>query len=261
MTLLREIAHRSFRRLGFDVRSIHNLEGAARAMAAERARRDLRWLGRLGVRTVLDVGAHRGEFAAWVHDLLPQARIECFEPVQESYAALLDALARIPNSRAHRVAMGAAGGKTRMRRNLFTPSSSILPMARLHQEQFPHTAGAPLDEEIEMSTLDSVLADRRPAAPYLLKIDTQGYEAEVIRGATATLQDTALVIVEASFFELYEGQPLFPDLHRQMADLGFFYGGSVGQIVSPSDGLVLQQDALFFPASFARQLHELAADV
>jgi hypothetical protein len=79
----------------------------------------------------------------------------------------------------------------------------------------------------------------------LVKIDVQGYEADVIRGATRTLSMARYVLTEVSFDELYSGQPLFGAVHDLLRDAGFRHAGSLDQLVSPLDGSVLQADALF----------------
>jgi hypothetical protein len=65
---------------------------------------------------------------------------------------------------------------------------------------------------VEVRTLDSVLADRELKKPALLKVDVQGFELPVLRGAEQSLRFFDQILIEASFVELYEGQALFPDV-------------------------------------------------
>ena len=75
----------------------------------------------------------------------------------------------------------------------------------------------------------------------------QGFESQVIRGGKKTIDRAPIVVIETSFVELYEGQPLFADIYDQMRKLDFTYSGSLGlgQLRSPTNGLPLQQDAIF----------------
>ena len=79
----------------------------------------------------------------------------------------------------------------------------------------------------------------------LVKIDVQGFEDRVLRGGERTIREAKAIIIETSFVPLYEGQPLFSDIRRQLTGWGFVYAGSVGQIRSRTTGEVLQEDSLF----------------
>ena len=80
----------------------------------------------------------------------------------------------------------------------------------------------------------------------LLKIDTQGYEDNVIRGAGSVLDHVEVIIVETSFGELYEGQPLFADDYELLHERGFVYAGSwMSDALDRRDGSHLQQDSIF----------------
>jgi hypothetical protein len=84
------------------------------------------------------------------------------------------------------------------------------------------------------------------ASTVLLKIDTQGFEKNVLLGGERTLPQIKIIIVELSFAELYRGQPLFPEINRWLEERGFQYRGSWGsQLNNPKDGMPLQQDGIF----------------
>ena len=103
------------------------------------------------------------------------------------------------------------------------------------------------EKEIEISVdrLDNVFDNAPLRQPYLVKIDVQGFEKEVIAGGAKVLGDADMVIVEASFKELYKKQVLFDELYECMRKLGFKYCGSIDQLFSPINGEILQADALF----------------
>jgi FkbM family methyltransferase len=207
-----------------------------------------RWLAAFPIRTVLDVGAHRGESARHFHELFPTATVHSFEPLAEAYAELARALAGTPRQHCHHLALGDKPGRAALHRSSFSQSSSLLEMGELHKAAYPFSAGSSL-EETEVDTLDGV-AERAGFEPgILLKIDTQGYEKQVLLGATQTLAHVVLIIVETSFVELYVGQPRFPEIHALLAERGFEYRGAWDQFASPKDGMPLQQDAMFVKRS------------
>jgi hypothetical protein len=83
------------------------------------------------------------------------------------------------------------------------------------------------------------------ASTVLLKIDTQGFEENVLTGGERTLPQTKIIIVETSFGELYRGQPRFTEIYRWLEERGFEYRGSWGQLNNPKEGMPIQQDGIF----------------
>ena len=79
--------------------------------------------------------------------------------------------------------------------------------------------------EVPVRSLDELVAsngDLLANADYL-KIDVQGAEADVLRGAQTLLATSLIVVeVEVEFLQLYKGQPLFDQVHKLMIDNGFF---------------------------------------
>jgi hypothetical protein len=85
--------------------------------------------------------------------------------------------------------------------------------------------------------------------PVLLKLDVQGYEPQVLEGATETLNKVDYVLLEASFRPMYVGEKTFMDIARTMEDRGFEFLRPVGWLSDPRNGEVLQIDALFVKSS------------
>jgi hypothetical protein len=74
-----------------------------------------------------------------------------------------------------------------------------------------------------MSTMDDFVKQYCPSAPEMVvKVDTQGYEDQVLSGAGDTLEKTPLLILELSLKELYSGQKLFHELLPDLAKKGFY---------------------------------------
>jgi FkbM family methyltransferase len=215
----------------------------ARQFTATEATRFL-WLTSLGLRTVFDVGAHAGEFARMIHEILPDAAIISFEPLAEPFERLQRNMGSIPNFRAFNCALGAETSTQEIHRNEFSQSSSLLAMADLHKEAFPFTKVV-TNERVEVRRLDEVARDLFAEEQILIKIDAQGYEEQVLIGAGDLIARSRLLIIEVSFRTLYEGQPLFDDIYRHVRQKGFTYMGNFDQLLSPVDGSVLQADAIF----------------
>jgi FkbM family methyltransferase len=202
------------------------------------------WIRRAGIRTVLDVGAHRGEFCSAIRALLPKAQIYAFEPLPDCCAELARKFGANGTFQAFPVAIGAVHEQITLWRSSYPKSSSVLPMAELHKDSFPWSAGS-AQLTVEMRALDEYLGQLRLAEKVLLKIDVQGYEAQVLNGAKELLKRVAYVLLEVSFQPLYEGQGGFAEIHGFLQSADFSYSGNLEQLISPLDGSVLQADALF----------------
>ena len=202
------------------------------------------YISSLNIRTVIDVGAHTGEFAKMISRILPGVTVLSFEPLGEEFRQLEAGLVSIPNARAFNYAIGDQSETLEMHRSDFSQSSSLRAMAQLHKEAFPESAGETL-ELVEVRRLDDVLKEISIEPEILLKIDVQGYEDKALAGAVNSLARSRAVIVEVSFRELYEGQPLFDATYHTLQRAGFSYMGNLYQLVHPTDRSVLQADALF----------------
>jgi len=205
------------------------------------------WVREAGIHTVLDIGAHQGEFSSAIRELLPKAQIYAFEPLPDCGVELARRLGNNRLFQVFPVAIGSSRGQVTLWRSSYAKSSSVLPMAELHKNSFPWSAKTtPL--QVEMRPLDEYMEQLKLAEKVLLKIDVQGYEAEVLRGAKELLKRATYVLLEVSFRSLYEGQGTFAEIHGLLQSAGFSYSGNLEQLLSPLDGSVLQADALFVRA-------------
>jgi len=107
----------------------------------------------------------------------------------------------------HRCALGSEAGSVTINVNEFSPSSSVLAMTEHHWLAFPGTRHSrPL--RADLSTLDAMEGELHLHGEVFLKVDVQGYELEVLKGAARVLQRVSYILVETSFVTLYAGQPL-----------------------------------------------------
>jgi len=202
------------------------------------------WFAECGIRTVLDVGAHMGEFAQRIRTMLPDAELICFEPLEEPFTKLTKRFRGQPNFRAIRCALGENTGQHEIHHNEYAPSSSLLPMTKLHKQSFTF-AVKEQTEIVEVRRLSDVVRELNLRDPLLLKLDVQGFEDKVIAGGENVVARAKIIIIEVSFQPLYEGGPLFDDIYQLLKEHGFTYNGNFEQLFSPKDGRVLQADAIF----------------
>ena len=202
------------------------------------------WLRGKDIKTVIDVGANTGQFAKYIHKLLPDARIYSFEPLKNCYDQLHKNMKAIPNFRAFQFALGNENEQRTMYRNDFSPSSSLLQMEELHKEVFPQTEHTTL-EKIEIRRLDDISKELDIVDNLLVKIDVQGFEDKVILGGERVISMASVLIVETSFQSLYRRQHLFDMIYAMLRERGFKYMGGEEPLRNPLDGSILACDSVF----------------
>jgi FkbM family methyltransferase len=202
------------------------------------------WLKESGIQTVIDVGAHSGEFSSAIRAVLPNVRVFCFEPLPECHGKLVKKFGNNGVVHVFQTAIGDSRGEVEFFRSDFSKASSLLPMSSLHQDAFPWSARNQLIK-VPLAPLDDFEDQIELTSKTLLKIDVQGFEDRVLRGAERILQKLDYVLVEVSLAPLYDGQGEFHTIYDLLLRAGFSYKGNVEQLASPVDGAILQVDALF----------------
>jgi FkbM family methyltransferase len=194
--------------------------------------------------TIIDVGANVGQFTVAAAKLFPNRQIHSFEPLPEAVTLLKKHVRKFKNISVYPLALGDHEGDIPFHVNAYNLSSSIIPLAQAHRQAFPN-AQEVKTISVNLSTLDKVFNAITLEPPVLLKLDVQGYESITLRGGLKTLQQVDYVILEASFKPMYEGEMLFMDIVRLMAEYGFQFLRPVGWLSHPKTGEFLQMDALF----------------
>ncbi len=208
-----------------------------------RLSRHRRWLEGLEIRTVIDVGAHGGEFASAARAILPAARIYSFEPQDDARARIVTRLGGT-EFEVFGLALGAEPGRATFYRSEFTKASSLLPMGKRHREAFPWSAAGE-EIEVQVETLDAMRERLTFDRGVLLKLDVQGSELAVLQGGERALDTIDYILVEVSLRSLYDGDASFTDVASFLEARGFRYTGSLDQLADPQTGELLQQDAFF----------------
>ena len=165
-----------------------------------------------------------------------------FEPLGSEADIYWQIFANTPTHSLHRVALGAAEGSAAIHVSAARDNSSLLPIGERQNEVFPGTHEVSTGI-VEVRTLDDFIGELRSGDPALLKIDVQGAELDVLRGATESLRLFRWIYLEMSFVELYEDQPLACTLVDELRVLGFEFAGVGTPLIS--GGLPVQVDALF----------------
>jgi FkbM family methyltransferase len=168
--------------------------------------------------TVVDVGANQGQFAKTLRAQGYRGKIMSFEPVPTVYATLVKTAAPDPDWDTKNFALGAEAGTAAI--NVATSSvfSSILPSAAAARH-YTNATAVERTETVQIRKLDDVVPTT--SGNIMLKIDTQGYEKQVLEGGRQTLRMAKGVLMELPVIHLYEQTWQFHEAVAFMAEAGF----------------------------------------
>lgn len=232
---LETIFHRVIRRTGYDVvkckYSKHELEIE-------------QLLNYLNIKCVLDVGANEGQYAKNIRIGGYRNRIISFEPIQEPFTKLRQLSANDLLWDVYNMALGNFDGQTDINISGNSVSSSILEINDMHTNAAPESKYIG-SQRIEIRTMDTIFAGLNIADQNIfMKIDTQGFEKNVLLGAKLTLKSIKAIQLEMSVQPLYQGE----ELYYQLSDYLYKEGFRLIKIVrglTKSNGELLQFDGVF----------------
>ncbi|MGF1451742.1 MAG: FkbM family methyltransferase [Opitutales bacterium] len=199
---------------------------------------------------VLDVGANEGQFALELRRGGYRGRILSFEPQRNAFRKLADQSREDSNWEVYPFGLGSDEALATIYNSQNSFSSSLFQPSSTNLEAHGDVA-VQSTEEVKLRTADTVVEELGLSDKGLcMKVDTQGYELEVLGGASKTLEITSLLILEVSLEELYVGQPLFPEIDRAARAAGFYPA-----LLSPADEdyahfRVLQLDVWYLREGF-----------
>lgn len=180
----------------------------------------------------IDVGA-RGSKPPWIQQAAAYTEVLSFEPDRDEWARLSsdkDAAGKWRRWEVEQTALAATAGERTLRVTKARNNSSLLEPNPCFTHRY-RMAGHAIDGEVPIVTapLDDVLFRRRPGELFwgeFLKLDTQGTELDILRGARRTLTErTVAIVVEVEFAQLYREQPQFSEVELFLRDLGFSHFG------------------------------------
>jgi FkbM family methyltransferase len=200
-------------------------------------------LERRGIDLVLDVGAADGGYGTGLRSFGYTGDIVSFEPIAATYARLQDVTAGDPRWTARHLGLGAEAGSATINIASNGFSSSLLPMLDAHIDAAPQVRYVG-EETITISTLDAETAPLLEGRRTFLKIDTQGFEREVLAGGAATVAAVVGIQLELSLVPLYEGGILIDEAISWAYDHGFQMVGLEQGYAAPT-GEILQVDGVF----------------
>lgn len=186
----------------------------------------------------VDVGAHRGEVSTLFRQTWPEAMGVCLEGQANPLKELKERFQSDPQVTVLGKLAGAISKKGVVLHGQET-SASVL------EESVNPQAGM---QEVEMTTLDMEIPHLSPVlGEILIKIDTQGYELEILNGAEGVLKTSGALILELNLIEIHKGVPLADEVIVWLKSRGFQIYDIAGLTRRPRDRALWQADFVFVP--------------
>jgi len=206
------------------------------------------------VTSVVDVGANRGDMTAQFAEAFSAASVTAIEPNPEVFVALRRRFDGHPRVECINVALSDSSGIADFCVNRIDATSSLFPRAHTQRRYFSRNDSLVRTLKVPTQSLDQLAHQQSISHIDLLKLDTQGAELLVVRGARALLTAQAIDVIYSEFFVVphYEGAPLF---HQQWAYLDEFGYSLFDLFKGPHgrNGQLRFGDAIFVSDTFRRK--------
>lgn len=183
---------------------------------------------------VLDIGAYEGNWAEEFLSVFPETKIMMVEGQRNKEAILKNRIKAMPNAVLEIALLGAEEKKVEF--NIYESASSVF------TEDNETNAAV---EILTLKLLDKVVENTPFEQIDFIKIDTQGYELEILKGGLKTLDSAQFVLLEVSLLGIYKNAPLVDEIMFFMKDKGFSLYDICSIMRRPYDNSLFQSDFLF----------------
>ena len=205
----------------------------------------LKIINQFSINKLFDVGANIGQYSQYMREIGFNKKIISFEPLKTAYQTLAEVASKDNNWIVNNYALGNENAESMINVSGNSFSSSILNMLPEHINRAPESKYI-AKEKIEIKKLDSVFNNYYVEGDkVMLKIDTQGYEKNVILGAGNVLNKISIIQLEMSVIGLYENETSFIEMINFLDSKGFELFSLENGFSDSKTGRLLQLDGLF----------------
>lgn len=171
-------------------------------------------------KTIVDIGANKGQFALVARRLFPNSKIFSFDPLPNSAKIFNTLFKEDADTIFFNYAIGPSIRKQTIHISKKDDSSSLLGITKLQNKLFPGTYQESTST-IDVKKLSDAIDRKKIQTKSLLKLDVQGYEYEALQGCENLLDAFDNIYCECSFVELYANQKLAHDVIKYLESRGF----------------------------------------
>lgn len=170
---------------------------------------------------IFDVGANDGRTLFRIRETLNAPRIFAFEPVRSTYETLVQRTAHLADVRCFPTALGAELGKKTIYLHDIDAMNSF-------SREWAEPTGT---EIVDVRTVDDVMQEEGIDFVHFLKIDVEGHDFEVLKGARQALSSSriAIIQVEVGVGQLEKAQPSLEEVRQHLAPMGYYLYGIFNQ--------------------------------
>lgn len=194
-------------------------------------------------KTILDVGAYQGDWSLMMSDIWPGAKLVMVE-ANESKAKILERVCKRIGAEYYIAVLGA---KDDQEVEFFVMENG----SSVYEE---NSSIKRTIEKKRLQTLDSLLLPEMTVD--FLKIDTQGYELEVLAGAQRALKTAEAILLEVSLLEINQSAPLMHEVLAFLAQHQFVAYEILEIHRRPLDFAMNQVDILFVKADSSLRINK-----
>lgn len=154
--------------------------------------------------TIIDAGANVGQSVKKYKEIFPQCIVHSFEPVRKVFDQLKNNVSEYKDVSVYNMALGSQEGKITFYEYDDHVNSSALPMGSALSQHNVYR-----ETQVECSTLDIQASKNNIGHINILKLDTQGFDLEVLKGARKLIEENRvdIVMIEHIVAELYKNSP------------------------------------------------------
>ena len=186
---------------------------------------------------IFDVGAYQGEFSQCCLSIWPNTKVACFEALEDKVLQLQHLASRHSTIQVFPGLLGAEAHEQVPLHQAETASSVMVEQI----SQFPVTFHS-------MRTVDSIVQEHFGGhSPDFLKLDVQGYELEVLKGAEKSLPKMQVILAEINLLDIHQNVPLLADVIAWLNDHDWVAYDICGLTRRPLDQALWQADFIFVP--------------
>lgn len=184
--------------------------------------------------SILDIGAYEGDWALDTAKIFPDAYILMIEGQSAKEKKLLKTCKQLKNANAIIALLGSEEKNVNF--NMYETASSVFTENNVTNANVA---------EIRLKLLDAIVEKNDVSKFDLIKIDTQGYEIEILKGGLETLKKAQAVLLEVSLLNVYNDAPLVDQVIAFMSKNGFALYDICTLMPRPYDKALFQSDFLF----------------
>jgi FkbM family methyltransferase len=201
---------------------------------------------RFDINLVCDVGARHGEYAGEVRESGYRGWIASFEPVSTNFKAISERHGNDPKWQGFNMALGAAQAEMEINVTAGSAMSSFREPNAYAKEQFVKDSVIERTEKVQVNTLEGIMPELKALVPeprIYLKLDTQGFDLEVLKGAQPVLAEVAALQSEISVKAIYENMPSYTEALLAYEAHGFELAG-LFPVKEDDGGAVIEFDCV-----------------